>query len=120
LASSGEDDLFAGRGSPAFMSLKEPAIRLLRETYSESFALTQTKKKGQTHLFLIRFGLWALCYTFTRKNYRGESTSFGIPETLETIESALSGRDPELRAKLDSAIEGAKERIQSTASKYRL
>ena len=33
--------LLSDRGFPALMSLKEPALRMLKERYSESFAMTK-------------------------------------------------------------------------------
>lgn len=115
---SGGDDLFAGRGSPAFMSTKEPAIRILKEKYSESFAITADASKGQTYLFLIKMGLWALVSTFTKRDYKGISQSFGVPETLEIIENALRNKDPDMLRRIDGSVRIATQRIQRKISEF--
>lgn len=115
---SAGDDLFAGRGSPAFMSTKEPAIRFLRERYSESFAITVDSSKGQTYLFLIKIGLWALVSTFTKRDYKGISQNFGIPETLEIIENAMENKDPNMLRRIDGSVKIAIQRIQRKISEF--
>jgi hypothetical protein len=66
-ARKNEDSLFSGRGSPALMSLKEPALRMLRERYAESFAVT-SGKDNQIHLFLVKLSLWGLVRTFVPRD----------------------------------------------------
>ena len=109
------DDLFSGRGPPAFMSEKEPAIRMLRQRYSESFALTQGSMQGQVHLFLIKLGMWALVWTFTGRDTGSvsETEKFGIEDALQIIESTFKGESDSLQKKLDKAVSQALERIQS-------
>lgn len=117
---SGVDDLLSGRGSPAFMSAKEPAIRLLRERYSESFAITADASRGQTYLFLIKTGLWALVSTFTKRDYNGDSLSFGVSETLEIIQSAIEGRDSPALSRIDACVKNALERVQRKVAEFKL
>ncbi len=108
-------DLFQGREAPALMSLKEPAIRKLKDRYSESFALTKGSKDPQVHLFMIRLGMWALVWTFTpRDTVTSDSREkFGITEALTIIESALDGNNQTMLQKLDTAVAKAEERIRS-------
>jgi hypothetical protein len=95
------------------MSFRELAIDLLQERYSETFVLTTGARPHQTHLFLIKSGLWALVYTFTPHDFgKKPGEEDGIPNALDAIEKALTGKDPPLQAKLDSAVERAKERIE--------
>ncbi|MCL5067600.1 MAG: hypothetical protein M1368_04525 [Thaumarchaeota archaeon] len=112
------DDPFSGRGSPAFMSLKEPAIRMLRERYAETFALTVGRRQAQIHLFLVKLGMWALVFTFAPQNYKGSSSGFGISQVLEIIELAMSGKDNALKSILDSSVESALARLRSEASEF--
>ncbi|MGI0080250.1 MAG: hypothetical protein ACRECH_11550 [Nitrososphaerales archaeon] len=114
------EDLFTGRGSPAFMSTKEPAIRLLRERYSESFAITVSASMGQTYLFLIKTGLWALVSTFTRRDYNGDSQHFGVPETLEIIGNTLEGKNENSLARMDTCVKNAIERIQRKIAEFKV
>jgi hypothetical protein len=120
---SDENDLFSGRGAPALMSTKEPAIRMLKERYSESFALTQGHRNAQVHLFLIKLGMWALVWTFTprdlEKRLDEKEKNFGIAETLPIIEAAISGKDPAMQEKLDKAISRSLERIESKLSEIK-
>jgi hypothetical protein len=113
-----EPDLFSGRGTPALMSEKEPAIRLLKERYHESFAITRGAREGQVHLFLIKLGMWALVWTFTmkdanRSSREQKSGKFGIQDALKIIESAVNGKNVDFLQKLDLAISKALERIRS-------
>lgn len=117
-STNSQNDPFAGRGAPALMSTKEPAIRMLKERYSESFAITQGAREGQVHLFLIKLGMWALVWTFTAKDIIAEPSSsvevkFDIQDALTTIESALSGGDVDFQQKLDHAVSKALQRIRS-------
>lgn len=109
-----KDDFLAGRASPAFMSPNEPGIRLLRERYSESFALTKGKD-NQIHLFLIRVGLWSLVYTFTPRDLF--SDTIGIPSVLSFLEETFSSDSPFV-LKLDSAVSNARERIKKKVEEY--
>ena len=115
------DDMFAGRGRPALMSTKEPAIRLLNEKYSESFAVTSGARKNQVHLFLIKLGMWALVWTFTSSDLPVDSTH-GIPtsQVLQLIESALTGKDPKMKEKLDRAVSLALLRVKKMAEELKL
>lgn len=90
------------------MSIKEPAIRLLRHRYEETFALTYGND-GRIHLFLIKVGLWSLVYTFVFKN---ATKSEQIPMALDRITIALDGRDEQFASKLDKAVLEAKKRIE--------
>ena len=117
-SANSDNDLFAGRGAPALMSTKEPAIRMLKERYSESFAVTQGARKGQVHLFLIKLGMWALVWTFTAKDVSAKSSSsvevkFDIQDALKAIESGLSGGNVDYQQKLDHAVSKALQRIRS-------
>jgi len=110
--SNNYDDLFSGRGSPALLSSKEPAIRLLKEKYSETFAFTEgLKEKGQVHLFLVKYGLWALVYTFTPRDYSASEGNSSVRKTLNFVEDVL-GRNTDFSALLDSAVKKAVERIE--------
>ncbi len=116
---SGEsDDLLAGRGAPALMSLKEPAIRLLKERYSETFALTSDN--GRMHLFLIKFGLWALIRTFARKDFEEAEGDNNMHKSLTAIEKALQGKDSDLLRQLDESVERSKKRIQQKAVDFKM
>jgi hypothetical protein len=111
------DDLFEGRGHPALMSAKEPAIRMLKERYSESFAIAQGAREGQVHLFLIKLGMWALVWTFTAKDIGAKSSSsekekFAIQDALNAIESALSGTNSQILQKLDNGVSRALLRMR--------
>ncbi len=117
--SSKADDLLAGRGAPAFMSSKDPAIRLLRERYSESFAITTDSVKGQAYLFLVKLGLWSLVATFTRRDYTGVSKDFGIPEGLQIIEEALTGKNSVMLERLDSSVQKALARIKTKVDQFK-
>ncbi len=115
------DDLFSGRGPPALMSEKEPAIRMLRQRYSVSFALAQGSRQGQVHLFLIELGMWALVWTFTRRDTGSvpETEKFGMEEALQILESTFKGENDSLQKKLDKAVSQALERIQSKLDEVR-
>src|SRR5580704_13930987 len=97
------DALFSGRGSPALMSLKEPALRMLRERYSESFAVT-SGKENQIHLFLIKFSLWALVRTFVPKDIDQQASGIRMNDALSLVENALNGSNPELLESLDLSV----------------
>ena len=115
---SGDDPLFSGRGSPALMSLKEPALRLLRERYSETFAITRGNEK-QVHLFLIKIGMWSLVWTFTPRDIPDKQDYIGIDDVLQSIEATLKGGNPEFSGKLDAAVSKAKDRIKKRADEFR-
>jgi hypothetical protein len=116
---SRDEDLFSGRGAPALMSTKEPAIRMMKERYAESFAITRGSRQGQVHLFLIKHGMWALVWTFTSNDVNpGESISLGkekfeVQDALRIIESAMRGERLNIQQKLDLAVSSAQERIRS-------
>jgi len=112
-----DDPLFSGRGSPALMSLKEPALRMLRERYSESFAVT-SGKDSQIHLFLIKLSLWALVRTFVPKDLDQSAKSIRIGDALSLIENALNGSDPELLQSLDTSVSKARSRITAKAEEF--
>ncbi len=99
------------------MSLKEPALRLLRERYSETFAITSSQEK-QIHLFLIKYGLWSLVRTFVPKDFNSEKIE--ISDVLSLIENALNGFENEkpLLVSLDSTVKAARERISSKAREF--
>jgi hypothetical protein len=103
-----DDLLFSGRGSPALLSLNEPALRLLHERYSESFAITH--KENQVHLFLIKVRLWSLVWTFTPRDFASEKIK--VSDVLDWIESGMKNENPEFLAKIDAAVVWAKERIK--------
>jgi hypothetical protein len=109
-----DDPLFSGRGSPAFMSLKEPALKLLHERYSESFALTRVNEK-QVHLFLVKVGLWSLVWTFVPRDVGTDNIQ--IDQALLFIENAMKKENPFV-AKLDSSVAKAKERIGKKISEF--
>jgi hypothetical protein len=112
-----DKESFAGRGSPAFMSPKEPAIRALREKYHESFAFTESKNRPpQVHIFLIRLGLWSLVLTLTPRDVGSDEIRIG--DALDLVAGALSGRNPELEAKLDLGVRKSLERIGEKVSQF--
>ncbi|MHB1868461.1 MAG: hypothetical protein ACYCPP_05890 [Nitrososphaerales archaeon] len=112
-----DDPLFSRRGSPALMSSKEPALNLLRERYSETFALTKGNEK-QVHLFLVKVGMWSLVWTFTPRDVNREE-EIGLDEVLQRIESTLKGGSPEFLARLDASVQKAKDRIKNKAEQFR-
>jgi hypothetical protein len=120
LADHSDEDLFSDRGSPALLSLKEPALRMLRERYSETFALTFSRDKKQVHLFLIKFNMWALVRTFVPKDISSESIE--ISDVLSLIESALNGSESgkTLLSSLDTTVGRAKLRISKKAEEFRI
>jgi hypothetical protein len=117
--SSKDDSMFSGRGAPAFMSQKEPAIRLLRERYSESFAIVPGTE-NRIHLFLVKVGLWALVRTFVPKDLASSTDTISLEDLLGLIENALLGIDPLLLASLDASVEKAKSRIANKTKQFRV
>lgn len=99
------------------MSVKEPALRLLRERYSETFAISSGREK-QIHLFLIKYSLWALVQTFVPKDISSEKIAVG--DVLSLIENALNGSDAKLLASLDSSVGRARLRIEAKREEYGL
>ncbi len=97
------------------MSPKEPAIRALRERYNETFALTYGSE-GRIHLFLIKFGMWSLAYTFAFKDSGRDKL---MPLALESIQSALAGDNKDLALRLDKGITGAEKRIESKMALFK-
>lgn len=117
------EDLLSGRGTPALMSLKEPALRMLKERYSESFALTQGIKQSQIHLFMIKTGMWALVWTFTPKDSPEPSIDrgkFGLDEALHVIEEAMLGKNKGMLEKLDRGVSNALERIRVKTNEFKV
>jgi hypothetical protein len=104
-----DDLLFSGRGSPAFMSLNEPALKLLHERYSETFAITHNNE-NQVHLFLIKVGLWSLVWTFTPRDFASEKIE--IPQVLDMIEETLEGGNSDFQKSLDAAVVRANDRMR--------
>lgn len=111
------DDLFSGRGAPALMSDKEPAIHGLRKRYSESFAITKGNGK-RIHLFLIKFGMWSLVWTFTPRDFGLTDGTATIEQTLELLENAVTERNAAFLSRLDSAIAKSKSRIENKAEEF--
>ncbi len=117
-----ENTLF-GKSFPALMSLKEPSIRMLKERYSETFAITRGKDGNQFHLFIIKAGMWALVWTFTPRdisNSSNGSNTFGLGPVLFLIEDALSGRNERMLDKIDRAVRNALKRIKAKADEFNL
>ena len=110
------DASLSGFGAPALMSLKEPAIRLLKERYSESFAFTKGTDK-RIHVFLIRIGLWALVYTFTPKDI--SRSNLDMADALTLVEDSLVGRNDLFKERLDTAIRNATSRLQQMTDTFR-
>jgi hypothetical protein len=122
MANSKDDDLFSGRGSPAFMSPKEPAIRLLKERYSESFAFTGGSRENQVHLFLIKLGLWSLVLTLTPRDLKyikPDVRDIEMPDALRVIEDALSGKNPIVAERLDESVKKSLERIKKKLQEFK-
>jgi hypothetical protein len=120
-SSGGADELFSGAGAPALMSTKETALRLLRERYSESFALVPGFRANQVHLFLVKFGLWALVLTLTPRDYARFESSSEIGKALAYFENVFAGGDgqgQESLGRLDAAVSRAKERISRKAAEF--
>ncbi len=110
---SKDDPLFSGRGAPALISSKEPALHLLRERYSESFAIT--KGSGdRVHLFLIKIRMWSLVWTFTSREM---GSNADINSVLKYLESAPA-RNPQFMEKLDASVSKAKKRIEAKANEF--
>jgi hypothetical protein len=99
------------------MSLKEPALRLLRERFSETFALTKGNE-NQIHLFLIKYGMWALVRTLVPKDIH--SQKIGMSEALILLENALneSGTEELLLASLDASVDRARARIETRRKEF--
>jgi len=114
-----DDPLFSGRGAPAFMSPSEPAIRLLRERYQESFAFVNGTEH-RVHLFLIKVGLWSLVWTFVFKEIVQEEKYAMLRISLDRTHAALSGKEPTLLESLDESVRNAKERTRKALEKHGL
>ena len=111
------DDLLFGRGAPALMSDKEPAIHGLRKRYSESFAIT--KGNGQRiHLFLIKFGMWSLVWTFTPRDFGLASATATVEQTLELLDDTMIGKNSAFLSRLDRAVANSKRRIENKAEDF--
>jgi hypothetical protein len=113
---SSSDEMFPGRSFPALLSLKEPAIRMLKERYSETFALTRGSNGNQIHLFIIKTGMWALVWTFTPRDVSDssyKSKEFGLDAALFLIEDAMTGRNMVMQEKIDRSVRNACDRIKA-------
>jgi hypothetical protein len=114
ISSSGET--FSGRSFPALLSLKEPAIRMLKERYSETFAVTHGSNGNQIHLFIIKERMWALVWTFTPRDVSDssyKSKEFGLDVALFVIEDAMTGRNTSMLEKIDRSVRNACDRIKA-------
>ena len=99
------------------MSLKEPALRMLKERYSESFAITKGAER-RVHLFVVKIGLWALIWTFTPRDLDSVSKTLEIGEVLEFLEISLRRGNTDFAKRLDTSVAKARERIEKRAGKY--
>jgi hypothetical protein len=115
------EEPFAGKSFPALISPNEPAIKLLKERYAETFAFTNGTRKNQVNLFLIKLGMWALVWTFTPKDLRlpGEYKEFKLDQALEIVEDAMTGVDEHMQSKLDQAVALALARVRSKAEQLK-
>jgi hypothetical protein len=111
------DGLFSGRGPPALMSTKEPALKLLRDLYGETFAITKGSAT-RVHLFLVKFGLWSLVWTFTPRDLEIESHSLEIDQVLTHVEKSLNGANPVFKVNIDKAVQKSKMRIEMRRKEY--
>jgi hypothetical protein len=119
LVKNDEDkNALTGYGAPALLSPKEPAIRKLKERYSDSFAVVPGLRKGQVHLFLIKYGLWALVETLTPRDFGQQSGSTDIAKALRWLEKTLNSFDGSRLDRLDQFVRKAKERIQNRADEF--
>lgn len=109
--------LFSDRGFPALMSLKEPALKMLRERYSESFAITKGAER-RVHLFMVKIGLWSLIWTFTPRDLNSGAKTLEIDEVLEFLEISLRRGTSDFTRKLDLSVAKARERIENKSRKY--
>lgn len=100
------------------MSLKEPALRMLRERYSESFAITKGAER-RVHLFMVKVGLWSLIWTFTPRDLDSVSKKLEIDEVLDFLEISLRHGNTDFAKRLDSSVAKARERIERKAGKFR-
>jgi hypothetical protein len=110
------DPLFSGYGSPAYMSIKEPGLRLLHERYGDTFAVTKGTH-SRVHLFMIKVGLWALVYTFTPKDLGGGERRMEITDVLNLLEQSMSNGSS-LGQKIDESVKRAKDRIRIKAQEF--
>lgn len=113
------EEIFSGQGAPALMSPKEPAIRLLRERYGESFAFTPGTN-GRVHLFLIKIGLWSLVWTFVSRDSI-VSKAEQIKSAMAAVSEALFGKieSQKFLQDLDSAVSKSKARIEEKSKEFR-
>jgi hypothetical protein len=111
-------NLYGGRGSPALMSLKEPALRLLKARYSETFAITQGAET-RVHLFLVKMGLWSLVWTFSPRDFQTNDKRVETVDVLQLIEKSLSGENAKFLEKLDDSVAKATKRIENKVKRYR-
>jgi len=114
-----DDPLFSGRGSPAFMSPTEPAIKALKERYKESFAFVNGTEH-RVHLFMIKVGLWALVWTFVFMGIDEKSRYALMKAALDKSYVALSGNDDPFLKDLDDAVKSALDRTRKMLEKHGL
>lgn len=91
---------------------------MLRDRYSETFAITFSREKGQVYLFIIKYGMWALVRTFVAKDVCSEK--IGVGDVLTLLESALNGSESgaALLQSLDALVLRARERVDSKAEEF--
>jgi hypothetical protein len=111
-------NVFGGRGSPALMSLKVPALRLLRARYSETFAISRGTQ-SRVHLFLVKVGLWSLVWTFSSRDVQTVEKRMETEDVLRLIEKSLSGENAMFLEKLDASVARATKRIEDRVKTYR-
>ncbi len=93
------------------MSIKERAVALLNERYSERFAFVVESEK--VHLFLIKMALWALVLTFD-----SEDSNVKLGGAMHIVEEALSGENQEFALKLDAEVQQALTRLNAKIARF--
>jgi hypothetical protein len=98
----------------------------LQERYSEAFAISPAEPPDfgrRVYLWLISvlpnidstsrpaMGAWSLVRTFVPKNVSPSAAKIHPRDVIMLIDTALSGKNPELLASLDTSVAKAKARI---------
>jgi hypothetical protein len=94
----------------------QSALKALRLRFNEEFELVQGTRKTQSHLFLVKRGLWSLVWTFIPKQLEERAAKPGLKGAAQLIVEALNGGNPEFAKKLEECVASARQRIDEKTS----